>query len=70
MVELDPDSVAAEKGFKVGDVILNAGGADVSSPADIKKSIEVAENEGRKAVLFRVRSGDQIRFVALPIEKG
>jgi len=70
VVELDPDSVAAEKGFKVGDVILNAGGADVSSPADIKKSIEVAENEGRKAVLFRVRSGDQIRFVALPIEKG
>ncbi|MGX1099936.1 Do family serine endopeptidase [Amorphus sp. MBR-141] len=70
VVELDPDSIAAEKGFKVGDVILNAGGADVTSPADIKKSIEVAESEGRKAVLFRVRSGEQIRFVALPIEKG
>jgi len=70
VVEIDPDSSAAEKGLKVGDVILNAGGVDVSSPADIKKSIEVAETEGRKAVLFRVRSGDQIRFVALPVEKG
>jgi len=70
VVELDPDSIAAEKGIKVGDVILNAGGEDVSSPADIKKSIEVAGNEGRKAVLFRVRSGDQIRFVALPVDKG
>ncbi|MEW5421370.1 Do family serine endopeptidase [Amorphus sp. 3PC139-8] len=69
VVELDPDGVAAEKGFKVGDVILNAGGEAVRSPADIKKSIEVAEKEGRKAVLFRVRSGDQIRFVALPVDK-
>ncbi|MDQ0315136.1 Do family serine endopeptidase [Amorphus orientalis] len=70
VVEIDPESQAAEKGLKVGDVILNAGGVDVSSPADIQKSVEVAEGEGRKAVLLRVRSGEQIRFVALPVAKG
>lgn len=70
VVEIDPDSAAAEKGIKVGDVILNAGGEEVSTPADIKKSIEVAKGEGRKAVLFRVRSGEQIRFVALPVDQG
>jgi serine protease Do len=59
--------VAAEHGFQVGDVILDVGGKTVSTPADIRKSLTDARKEGKHAVLFRVKSGQGTKFVALPL---
>jgi serine protease Do len=59
--------VAAEHGFQVGDVILDVGGKSVSTPADIRKSLADARKEGKHAVLFRVKSSQGTKFVALPI---
>jgi serine protease Do len=59
--------VAADHGFQVGDVILEIGGKPVSSPADVRKSLADARTEGKHTVLFRVKSGDGTKFVALPI---
>jgi serine protease Do len=59
--------VAAEHGFQVGDVILDIGGKSVSTPADIRKSLADAKSDGKRTVLFRVKSRDGTRFVALPL---
>jgi serine protease Do len=59
--------VAADHGFRVGDVILDIGGKPVSTPADVRKGLADARTEGKHTVLFRVKSGDGTKFVALPL---
>ncbi|MFZ0425321.1 MAG: Do family serine endopeptidase [Xanthobacteraceae bacterium] len=59
--------VAADHGFQVGDVILDVGGSPVSTPADVRKSLADARTAGKHTVLFRVKSGDGTKFVALPL---
>jgi serine protease Do len=64
---VDPNGVAADHGFRVGDVILEVGGKAVSAPADVQKQLADARKEGKRALLFRMKSGEGTRFVALPI---
>jgi serine protease Do len=64
---VDPDGVAADHGFKVGDVILDVGGKSVANPADVRNQLAEARKEGKHALLFRVKSGEGTRFVALPL---
>ena len=59
--------VAAEHGFQIGDVILEVGGKTVSTPAEVRKSLADARSEGKHTILFRVKSGDGMKFVALPL---
>ncbi len=65
VADVDQDGVAAQKGLKVGDVILEAGGQKVTKPSDLKDVISNAKKDGRKAVLLRIKSEQGIRFVAL-----
>ena len=65
VAEVDPDGIAAQKGFAVGDVILEAAGKPVSKPSDVANAFSAAKKDGGKAVLMRVKNGDTIRFVAL-----
>ena len=65
---VDPQSPAASKGLKVGDVIVEAAQDSVSEPDDVAKSIEKVKKAGRKAVLLRVEDGKgDLRFVAVPV---
>jgi serine protease Do len=64
---VDPNGIAADHGFQVGDVILDVGGKVVSRPADVTKQVADARKEGKHALLFRVKSGEGTRFVALPL---
>ncbi|MFA5956685.1 Do family serine endopeptidase [Hyphomicrobium sp.] len=65
---VDPQSPAATKGLKPGDVIVEAAQDAVSDPDDFAKSIDKVKKSGRKAVLLRVEDakGD-LRFVAVPV---
>ncbi|MDX7953698.1 Do family serine endopeptidase [Lichenihabitans sp. Uapishka_5] len=63
--DIDPDGTAAQKGLNTGDVILDVGGKSVSKPSEVKQAFEDAKKDGHKAVLLRVKSGDNTRFVAL-----
>ena len=67
VTKVDPDGPAASHGFKSGDVILEVAGKAVSSPADVRKALADARGDGKRAVLLRVKSGDQTRFIALPL---
>ncbi len=59
--------VAADHGFQVGDVILDVGGKPVTTPADVRKGLTDARSSGKHTVLFRVKSNDGTKFVALPL---
>jgi serine protease Do len=67
---IDSSGVAAEHGFSTGDVILEVAGKSVSTPADVRKTIASVQTEGKRTVLLRVKSGDNTRFVALPVGRG
>jgi len=59
--------VAADHGLQVGDVILDIGGKPVLTPADVNNGLSDARKEGKHTVLFRVKSGGDTKFVALPL---
>ena len=54
---VDPNGIAADHGFQLGDVILDVGGKKVSNPADVRQALADARKEGKHAVLMRVKSG-------------
>jgi len=64
---VDPDGVAAEHGFKTGDVIVEVGGKTVSSPSDVRKVLADVRGDGKKTVLMRVKSEQGTKFVAVPL---
>jgi serine protease Do len=65
ITEVDPNGQAAERGLQPGDVILSVGETSVKAPADVEQMVADAKKGGLKAVLLRVKSGEQTRFVAL-----
>jgi serine protease Do len=68
VLEVDPASPAAEKGVKVGDVIVEVAQEAVTSLDDITKSVDKVKKAGRKAVLLRLENGKgDMRFVAVPV---
>jgi serine protease Do len=69
ILNVDPDSVAAERRVAAGDVIVEVQREKVSSASDIRKRIETLRGQGQKRALFYVASGPQgtLRYVTLPI---
>ncbi|MEM7424600.1 MAG: Do family serine endopeptidase [Pseudomonadota bacterium] len=68
--EVDPDSAAAEKNIRAGNVILEVGQEKVSTPSDVVNRVKALEKEGRKSVLMLVsnQNGD-LRFLAIRLKK-
>ena len=67
ITNIDPDGVAAQKGLRRGDVILEVGGQAVNNRGDLSSALEAARKEGHRSVLLRVKSAEGTRFVALPV---
>lgn len=67
VVGIDPSGVAAQKGLRQGDVILEANGQALRARGDLQAAIEAVKKEGRKSVLLRVKSPEGTRFVALSV---
>jgi serine protease Do len=70
VVEVANDSAAAEKGFRPGDVIMEAEQTEVKSPDDVAKEITQAKQTGRKSILLLVDRKGDLRFVALRLDQG
>jgi serine protease Do len=68
ITDVDPNSAAADRGLQAGDVILEASGKAVERPTEVAQAFDAARADGRKSVLLRVKSGDNVRFVALPAQ--
>ena len=69
VTEVDPESDAAEKGIKAGDIILEIGGAAVTGPNDVADGIKKQVDMGRKAVMLYIKSADQRRIVPIQLKK-
>ena len=70
VTDVDPNGVAADRGFKSGDVILEAAGKKIASPNDLLAAVAATEKNGKRAVLLRVKSDDGMRYIALRFERG
>ena len=70
VTSVDPNSEAARKGLKNGDVIKRVGSRTVRQPADVSRSIEDAKQAGRESVLALVAGDEGERFIALRIAQG
>ncbi|MCL3882387.1 DegQ family serine endoprotease [Marivita sp. GX14005] len=68
VMDVDQSSEAFEKGMRAGDVITEAGQAQVLAFGDLEDRIDEAREAGRKSILLLVRRGGDPRFVALSIE--
>ncbi len=67
VTDVDQKSIAADKGLRRGDIILDVNGRSVSTPDDVIRAVKSAKTKGRRAVLVRFRSRKREAFVALPI---
>ena len=65
VTKVNPDSVAAEKGIRVGDLVVEVGQEEISSPSDVAKKVKKAKKAKRKTVLLLVEGQSGLRFVAL-----
>jgi serine protease Do len=70
VTEVDPNSAAADRGFKEGDVILEVAGKNVASAGDVRDAVNAARTDNKNSVLMRIKSGGSSRFVAVPLAKG
>ena len=67
VTDVDPESTAADKGLKDGDIILEVAGKSVSRPAEVASAFNAARSDGKKSVLLRVKTNNGEHFLALPI---
>ncbi|MBL8595839.1 MAG: Do family serine endopeptidase, partial [Devosia sp.] len=65
--DVDPNSAAAEKGFAVGDTILEVNNQPVSSVADFEKAVQGVKDAGRSTALVKAQRDGNTRFIGLPI---
>ncbi|WP_147820513.1 DegQ family serine endoprotease [Salidesulfovibrio onnuriiensis] len=67
VVDVAPDSVAAEEGVRQGDVILQANQQDITDTDQLKTQVEQSRKRG--AVMFLIKRQGQNIFIALPLKK-
>jgi serine protease Do len=70
VTQVEPDGPGAAQGFRTGDVILDVAGKRVTSPDEVRKAMADARSGGKRTVLLRVKSGDNTRFLAVPVGRG
>jgi serine protease Do len=69
VLDIDPNGLASEHGFKTGDIILDVAGKKVVTPVDVRNAIMDAQKNGKRAVLMRLKSDEATKFVAIPIAR-
>ena len=66
--DIDPNAIAAEKGFAVGDVILEVDNKKVETAADFESAITGVKDSGRSTALIKAERNGAVRFLGLPLE--
>ncbi len=67
ITEINPTGRAAETGLQTGDVIIEVGNHAVNTPADVRKIVDEARTQSKRAVLLRIKRDDAMSFVAVSI---
>jgi len=69
VTDVDNSTDAAQK-VRTGDVILEISGNPVRTPEDLINGVKDANKLQRRAVLLRIKSGNETRFVAIQLKRG
>ena len=67
--DIDASSLAAEKGFAVGDTILSVDNKPVATAAEFEDAIQGVKSSGRGTALIKAQRDGQTRFVGLPLNE-
>ncbi|MBI4922491.1 MAG: Do family serine endopeptidase [Devosia nanyangense] len=67
--DIDPDSVAADKGFAVGDLILEVDNKAVTTATEFENAIKAVKESGRGTALIKAERSGAVRFIGLPLTK-
>jgi serine protease Do len=70
VTDVDPDSDAADRGIRPGDIITSINSNEVNTTDDAAKAMTDAAKAGRKAVLMQITRDNNNRFVAIPVAQG
>ena len=64
-----PNSPAAEKRLKPGEVLVEINQEPVKQPADAAKKFKALKSDGKKSALLLVANAQgEVRFVAVPVD--
>ena len=69
VTEVDPNSAAAEKQIRPGDVIVEIGQEEVFRPDDVVGVVNRVTKEDKKSILLGLNRRGDFRFVAVRIDK-
>jgi len=70
VLDVKPDSRAARRGIRKGDVIAAINGEDVTSFKSLREGMKAANEAGRKSALLEVRRQGRVVFVPVPVRRG
>jgi len=70
ITEVDKDGLAAEKGIRPGDLIVEVSTEEVTTPTEVIRKVDEAKKTGRKSVLFLLEGQGGLRYVGLRVKKG
>ena len=68
IVNVEPNSSAAQKGLRPGDVIKRIGQSDVAEPDDVIEAVEQSQKANKDSVLLLVERNKQSRFIVLSMK--
>jgi serine protease Do len=69
ITDVSPNTAAADRGLKPGDVIMEVQQGEVSSPADVQKQVDAARGADRKFVLMLIQREGGVQYVPLSLSK-
>lgn len=69
ITDVAPNTPAAERGLKPGDVIMEVQQNEVATPADVQKQVDAARKADRKNVLMLIQREGGVQYVPLTLSK-
>ena len=66
--DVNQDSIAADKGFTVGDLILEVDNKKVANVDEFEKAIQGVKDRGLGTALVKASRDGNIRYIGLPLE--
>jgi serine protease Do len=69
VTKVKPDGLAAEKGIRKGDLIVEINRVEVSTPMQVVNKVAEAKKAGRKTVLLLVEGQGGLRFIGIRLPK-
>jgi serine protease Do len=67
VMNVDPNSPAADHGFQTGEVILDVGGKSVTSGDDMRRALAEVRARGKHNILMLAKRANTTRFIPLPL---